>query len=101
MFVYELFPELAKQILRDLRRMKRTDLAAQVMNLRVVDRCRCESEACGTFYTQEAESRNGTATRGISIMLECGANVTEAAGVIVAVETLDRQVNEALRRVIP
>ena len=52
MLVYEVFPELTKQILHDLRRLKRTDLAAQVMKLTIVDRCRCGSEACGTLYTQ-------------------------------------------------
>jgi hypothetical protein len=38
---------------------------------------------------------------GPDIILECGANVTEAGGRIVEIETLDPQVNEALRRVVP
>jgi hypothetical protein len=101
MLVHELFPELAKQILHDLRGLKRNDLAAQVMKLRVVDRCRCGSGACGTFYTQEAESRKWIPEYGVDIMLNCGAKVAEIEGTIVEIETLDPQVNEALCRVIP
>ncbi len=101
MLVHELFPELAKQIFRDLRRLKRTDLAAQVMSLHIADRCRCGSEACGTFYTQGTESRKRMPRHGTDLMLECGANVTEVDGRIVEIETLDPQVNETLRRVIP
>ena len=101
MLVSELFPELAKHILRDLRRLKRNDLAAQVMNLRVVDRCRCGEAACGTFYTQGTESRRRMPTLGTDIMLDCGAIVTEVHGRIVEVETLDPKVNETLCRVIP
>jgi len=44
---------------RDLRRLKRTDLAAQVMSLHIVDRCRGGSEACGTFYTLEPNPGSG------------------------------------------
>src|SRR6267154_1117645 len=96
MLVCELFPELAKHVLHDLRGLKRTDLAAQVMNLRIVDRCRCGSKACGTFYTQEAESRKRMPTHRTDIVLECGAILTEMDGMIVGIETLDPQVNEAL-----
>jgi hypothetical protein len=101
MRVHELFPELASRILRDLRRLKRTDLAEQVANLSIVDRCRCGSEACGTFYTQADEFRNRLPKHGTDIMLECGANVTEVNGKIVEIETLDPQVDETLRRVLP
>ena len=101
MLVRELFPELAKQILHDLRRLKRSDLAAEMMNLRVVDRCRCGEPVCGTFYTQDADLRKRIGTSGIDIMLECGATVTEVKGRIVEIETLDPQVTEMLCRVIP
>jgi len=101
MLVRELFPELAKQIFHDLRRLKRYDLAADVMNLRVVDRCRCGESVCGTFYTQDAELRKRIGTNGIDIMLDCGATVTEAKGRIVQIETLDPYVTETLCRVIP
>jgi hypothetical protein len=101
MLVRELFPELAKQILHDLRRLKRNDLAAEMINLRVVDRCRCGEAVCGTFYTQDADLRKRIGTSGIDIMLECGATVTEVKGRIVEIETLDPQVTEMLCRVIP
>ena len=101
MLIPELLPDLAEQIFHDLRQLKRNDLAGQVMNLRIVDRCRCGSEACGTFYTQEAEFRKRTPTHGNDIMLNCGANVTEVDGRIVEIETLDPQVNRTLCRLIP
>ena len=101
MLVHELFPELAKQILDDLRKLKRSDLAARVMNLRIVDRCRCGSEVCGTFYTEGAHSKRRAGTRGASIILNCGANLMEAGGRIVEIEILDPRVTEAVRRVIP
>ncbi|MGJ5816076.1 hypothetical protein [Paludibaculum fermentans] len=101
MLVRELFPELAKQVLRDLRTLRRNDLAAEVMNLRVEDRCRCGAAMCGTFYTQGADFRKRMGTNGIAIMLECGATVTEAKGRIVEIETLDPHITEMLSRVIP
>ena len=101
MLVRELFPELAKHILQDLRRLKRNDLAAEMMNLRVVDRCRCGEAICGTFYTQDADLRERIGASGIDLMLECGATITELKGRIVRIETLDPQVTETLCRVIP
>lgn len=101
MLINDLFPDLAKQLVRDLRKLKRTDLTEQVMNLRIVDRCRCGSHACGTFYTEEAESRKRIAKHATSITLKCGANLSEAQGRIVEIETLDPQVDDVLRRVIP
>jgi hypothetical protein len=101
MLLPELFPELAKEIFHDLRRLKRHDLAAQVMDLRVVDRCRCGETVCGTFYTQGANLRKRIGTHGTDIMLECGANVTEVDGTIVEIETLDPKVTESLRMEIP
>jgi hypothetical protein len=101
MLVAELFPELAKQIVLDLRGLKRNDLAAQVMNFSVVDRCRCGAAACGTFYTEGTDSRRRMPRRGTAIILDCGAIVTEVGGRIVEIETLDPKVNETLCRVIP
>jgi hypothetical protein len=101
MLINDLFPDLAKQLVRDLRKLKRTDLAEQVMNLRIVDRCRCGSEPCGTFYTQETESRQRMAKHATDIMLKCGAILTEAQGRIVEIQTLDPQVDDVLRQVIP
>jgi hypothetical protein len=100
MLACELFPELATQIFHDLRGLKRHDLAAQIMTLRVVDRCRCGSALCGTFYTEEADLRKGI-VHGTDIMLECGANVTEVDGRIVEIETLDPHVTDTLREVFP
>jgi len=101
MLVREVFPELAKEILHDLRRLKRNELAAEMTNLRVVDRCRCGEAVCGTFYTEDADLRKRFGASGIDIMLECGSTVTELKGRIVRIETLDPQVTEMLCQVIP
>jgi len=101
MLVSELFPHLTKQVLRDLRRLKRADLAEQVMQLDIVERFRCGMNTCGTFYTQTIEFRKRIAEHGTEIMLECGASLTEVDGKIVEIETLDPEVEVSLRQVIP
>ena len=101
MLVGELFPELTHQLLRDLRRLKRTDLSEQIVSLRVIDRCRCGSDTCGTFYTQDAEFRKRSARSRADLMLPCGANLFESGGTVVEIETLDPRVQAVLRRVIP
>ena len=99
MLVQEMFPDLAKRIFGDLRRLRRSDLAEQVTKLRIVDRCRCGSEACGTFHTEDPEFRNRKPRT--DIILQCGAKLTEAGGRIVEIETLDPAVQAELRRLIP
>jgi len=101
MLVHELFPELADQVRRDLRKLKRIDLAEQVMQLRIVDRCRCGSEACGMFYTEGVEFRRQNTKQRADLMLQSGASISEAHRKIVEIETLDPQVERALRRIIP
>jgi hypothetical protein len=101
MLMHDVFPGLANQMQRDLGQLRRFDLAEQVMKLNIVDRCRCGLEACGTFYTEEVESRKLRLRYRTYIMLRCGANVTEAGGRILEVETLDPAVEAQLRRLIP
>ncbi len=44
-------PELAREIEHLLIEARRRDLAAQVGQLRIIDRCRCGDDYCATFYT--------------------------------------------------
>lgn len=95
------FPELAKGIAADLRKLRRFDLVEQVPQLHIVDRCRCGLEACGTFYTEFPDSRKRKVGNGIDVSLSSGVTLTEAAGTIVRVETLDPRIETALRGLIP
>jgi hypothetical protein len=101
MLVKDLFPALASQVCRDLRRLKRADLAEQLSDLRVRDRCRCGSEVCGTFYTEDTKFERRPKQRVASRILRCGAIIHEAGGRIVEIETLDPAVNTELLRLMP
>src|SRR5260370_27057972 len=101
MLICETFPDLTEKMMRDLRRLRRDALADQMKNLHLVDRCRCGSTSCGTFYTAQADSRARRSRRRASTILQCGVIVTEVGGRIVEVETLDPVVESALRRLIP
>jgi hypothetical protein len=99
MLLQETFPELAKEMYADLRKLKRLDLAEQISMLQIIDRCRCGLEGCGTFYTELTPNRRSRS--GVDMTLQCGATVTELRGTIVRVETLDPTVEATLRRLVP
>jgi hypothetical protein len=45
-------PELAREVEQLLKNQGKFDLAAQVLELVIVDRCRCGDSFCASFYTQ-------------------------------------------------
>src|SRR5881396_114088 len=47
----EEFPELAVELERHLIEGDACDIAEQVRSLRILDRCRCGDDFCGSFYT--------------------------------------------------
>lgn len=47
----DVLPELAAELEEGLRACRRPDLAEQVPGLEITAVCRCELEACGSFYT--------------------------------------------------
>ena len=48
----EALPSLAKELEQLLKNESQLELVAQVPQLRIVDRCRCEDGFCAAFYTQ-------------------------------------------------
>ena len=50
--VSEVFPELADELEQLLVAAKEDELARQIPQLKIVDRCRCGDDDCCTFYTE-------------------------------------------------
>jgi hypothetical protein len=48
----EIFPPLARELELLLKNQGEVELAAQVSQLVIVDRCRCGDDFCSSFYTQ-------------------------------------------------
>jgi len=48
----EIFPSLSQELQSLLIALGEPDLAAQVPNLRIFERCRCFDDYCATFYTK-------------------------------------------------
>lgn len=51
LLLQQALPALAAELSSLLERAGQSDLAEQVAQLRLVDRCRCEDEFCATIYT--------------------------------------------------
>jgi hypothetical protein len=71
-------PELANEIEELLRVEGEPGLAAQVAELRIVDRCRCEDDFCATFYVQpKPEGSYGPGHRNVVLIPENGMLVLD------------------------
>jgi hypothetical protein len=102
--VAEVFPEFCVELVALVSSSERPDLASQIPDLPVVDRCRCGQDNCAHFYT--APPPKGSygpghgnvllgASRGLVILDVVHDNV-------VAVEVLDRaDVKRALDAALP
>jgi hypothetical protein len=83
------FPNAAEEIAAELRSVGRDDLARQVPGLRIVERCRCGEDTCGTFYARDAWGNQRIMGKPVHVVLPSGVTVTEVGGVIICVETLN------------
>lgn len=97
--LFEIFPQLARGLVRDLRRAGREDLANQLAGLRVADRCRCGALACGTLLSS-ASTTVGNGGVDATLMLGNG-NVSVSRGQIVSIETLSPEIEAVLRQLLP
>jgi len=97
-------PELADEIEELLRVKGEPDLAAQVGELRIVDRCRCGDDFCATFYVQpKPEGSYGPGHRNIDLKPDTGMLVLDVVDErIAAVEVLHRDdVRRKLHALLP
>jgi hypothetical protein len=90
--VKELLPAFVAELEKTLIRMARPELAEQLGQLRVVDRCRCSQRNCSHFYTAPRPLESyGPNHTNLMIPAQRGLIVFDIVdGVVVAIEVLDR-----------
>lgn len=100
----EVLPDLVGEIQGLLVKQEEPELAAQVPALRIVDRCRCGDDFCGTFYTQ-FRSKDGYAPdhRNVVLSPKEGMLILDVIeGRIVCVEALYRdEIRQAIVAAVP
>jgi hypothetical protein len=100
----EVFPEFASELEELLIKANDPDLAAQIPELSIVRRCRCEDDFCATFHTQyEPQRRSGLNFRHLELQPKAGMIILDVVSENIAeVEVLYRDdVRRALRAVFP
>lgn len=99
-----MLPELARELQDLLSEQDEPELAAQVSGLKVVDRCRCSDDFCGTFYVfPKPHGAYGPGHRNVSLEPNTGMMILDVVGdKIAAVEVLYRtEVREKLLMEFP
>ena len=85
-------PALAIELEQLLKNQGEAELAAQVVQLTIVDRCRCGDDFCSSFYTQpKPEGHYGPSHRCMDLDAAEGMLLVDVvAGKIAHVEVLNR-----------
>jgi hypothetical protein len=93
MLLIEILPVLADELEQLLEKAEESDLAAQVSQLKVVERCRCGDDCCASFYTQLfPEGRYGPGSRTVELKAPEGMLILDILdGTIVHVDVLNRK----------
>jgi hypothetical protein len=88
----EILPSLAIELEQLLKNQGESELAAQVSQLAIVDRCRCGDDFCSSFYTQpKPEGSYGPGHRCMDLDAAEGMLLVDVvAGKIAHVEILNR-----------
>src|SRR5690348_11953150 len=88
----EMFPELVSELQQLLLEENEAELATQVPDLDVVDRCRCDCYSCAMFYVlPKPEGSYGPQHRNVALSPEEGMVILDVvADRIAAIEILDR-----------
>jgi hypothetical protein len=97
-------PRFARELETLLTEQNEFELAAQVPELSIVDRCRCGDDFCATFYTQaKPDGSYGPGHRNIALMPKKGQIILDVVfDSIVCVEVLDRdEIRHDLRAICP
>jgi len=92
MLLTEILPVLADELELLLKKSGAPELAAQVSQLAMVDRCRCGDDFCASFYTEpKPEGTYGPGHRCMELEPAAGMLILDiVAGTIVHVEVLYR-----------
>jgi hypothetical protein len=98
-------PSLAQELAELLHAAGERDLAAQIQELSIRDRCRCGDSFCATLYTA-ARPQGSWGTGHETIPLDDSAkgmiNLDVVDGRIVEIEVLFRDdIRDALRKLLP
>ena len=104
MLLTEIFPPLARELEQLLKNQGEVELAAQVSQLAIVDRCRCGDDFCSSFYTQpKPEGTYGPDHRCIDLDAAEGMLLLDVVkGKIAHVEVLNRNdIRRKLLAVLP
>lgn len=97
-------PAFSAELRQLLEEQGEPELAAQVSNLAILDRCRCGDDFCSTFYTKpKPKGGFGPGHRNVRLMPEDGMLILDVVGEEIAcVEVLDRKdVQQELLAVLP
>ena len=102
--VSEALPLFATELESLLREQGESELAAQIENPRIVDRCRCGDDFCATFYTEsKPEGAYGPDHRNVEVTPKDGMIILDLVdGRIAGVEVLFRdEVRNQLQSILP
>jgi hypothetical protein len=88
----EVLPGLASELEFLLRSDDESELADQIASLKIVDRCRCDSDSCATIYNvQKPDGAWGPTHRNIVLDVSEGMTVVDVLDEkIVCIEILGR-----------
>lgn len=88
----EMFPQLSEELQELITSAGEPGLAAQVPQLKILDRCRCGDDFCATFYTQpKPVGRYGPGLRTIALEPKEGMLILDVVdGVVAKIEVLYR-----------
>jgi hypothetical protein len=100
----DVLPSLAKEAEALLMKANEPELSAQVGDLKIVERCRCESDFCASFYTQPKPIGSyGPGHSNIALEPEKGMLVLDiVSGQIMQIEVLYRdEIRKVIRAILP
>ena len=102
--ITQALPEFAEELRVSLRAQQRPDLASQIEQLSIVERCRCGDSFCATFYTAPPpEGAYGPGFEDLEVDVNTGWVILDLVdGKIQCVEVLFRpDVQGPLHQVLP
>ena len=97
-------PELGQELQTLLVQDGEPELAAQIRQVRIVDRCRCGDDFCATFYAVPRPSGSwGAGHRNISLDCKRGMLILDVVhDKLTCVEVLDRdEIRQKLHEILP